>query len=228
MSAQSDPKISVWKLIAVPVLISVLMTILRVTGEVRHWSERWFSTATGGFDPTGVSWVFGMTWLAVPFGVYFAWRLLRAGAGVRLGRASGMAVLGIAVIFASRLVLPWVPIGFPRILLVIWGVMAAAALLQLFGWPELFRVLLAYGVASRIPVVIVYFAAMAGDWRTHYDYVDMPPQFQMELIPRFLWLGFFPQLIFWVGFTIVAGSVTGSLTAVALRARRPAAGRAEV
>ena len=53
--------------------------------------------------------------------------------------------------------------------------------------------------------------AMAGNWGTHYDYVGAPAQFQMPLWPRFFWLGFFPQLIFWVSFTVVFGVLSGSI-----------------
>jgi hypothetical protein len=60
------------------------------------------------------------------------------------------------------------------------------------------------------------FLAMRGNWGTHYDYVGMPPQFQMSLLPKFLWLGFFPQLVFWVGFTILTGSLAGSIAAVVI------------
>lgn len=47
--------------------------------------------------------------------------------------------------------------------------------------------------------------------------VLMPMQFQMSFWPKYLWLGFFPQLIFWVGFTILAGSLSGVLTVAFLR-----------
>jgi hypothetical protein len=87
------------------------------------------------------------------------------------------------------------------------------------AWPSLARVLLVYGLLSRIPVVVVMFLAMAGDWGTHYDYVGMPAPFQMPFWPRFLWLAFFPQLVFWVGFTIVLGTLAGTL-ALALVGRR--------
>ena len=32
--------------------------------------------------------------------------------------------------------------------------------------------------------------------------------------PRFWWLAFFPQLVFWVGFTVLLGSAAGSLAIV--------------
>ena len=95
-----------------------------------------------------------------------------------------------------------------------WFVMVVAAGLQWLGWPVLFKTLLAYGFASRIPVVIVTFFAMMGRWGTHYDYAD---RLQMPFWPKFLWMGFFPQLILWVAFTILVGSVAGTMAAVLRR-----------
>ena len=66
------------------------------------------------------------------------------------------------------------------------------------------------------PVVVIMLLAMRGNWGTHYDYVGMPSAFQMALGPRFLWLAFFPQLVFWVGFTILMGTLAGSLAVVLL------------
>jgi hypothetical protein len=87
---------------------------------------------------------------------------------------------------------------------------------------------LAYGLAARIPVVIVMFFAMRPDWGTHYDFVGMPEQFQMPLWPRFFWLAFFPQLVFWVAFTILMGSLTGSIAFALLGGRKVADKAAQV
>jgi len=206
-----------WKLILVPSLISLVVTLLRLTGELEHWSDKWFSTETGGIIPSGVSWVFGITWLALPFGIYFALKLSADGQFPQhLGRAGLCAVLGLIIGWGGlRFIPPLVRIGFPRILIVIWLIMVVAAGIQLPGWRALFRTLFAYGLASRIPVVFVMFFAMHGDWGTHYDYVGMPPQFQMSFVREFFWLAFFPQLVFWVAFTILIGSV-GGIIAVAI------------
>ena len=49
-------------------LVSLLVTLLRLAGELRGWSEAWFSRATSGLVPVGaVSWLVGITWLALPF-----------------------------------------------------------------------------------------------------------------------------------------------------------------
>jgi hypothetical protein len=204
---------STTRLILIPALISLAVTILRLAGELGHWSEEWFSTETQGVIPSRVSWVVGITWLAVPFGIYFAVRLAREGRGPSSAMKSiGYGVLGVLVAAASLFFLiPALKLELRPRLLLIWSAMVVAALIQLAAWPALFRTLVAYGVASRVPVVVVMFLAMRGDWGTHYDYVGMPPQFQMTLLPKFIWLAFFPQLIFWVGFTILAGSLSGSV-----------------
>jgi hypothetical protein len=215
---------STLKLIFVPTLISLAMTLLRLCGELQHWSEKWFSTDTGGITPSGMSWVFGITWLAFPFGIYFAWRLASAGEGPsHLAKPISCAVLGLVIAWGGlRFIPPRIGIGFPRILIVIWLIMVVAAFIQLRGWPSLFKTLLAYGIASRGVVVVVMFAAMRGNWGTHYDYVGMPPQFQLGFWRGFFWLAFFPQLVFWVGFTILIGSVGGLFGAAPARRLKPA------
>jgi hypothetical protein len=208
------------QLIWIPTLISLGVTLLRLTGELRHWSQRWFSSETGGTDPQGISWIIGITWLAAPFGIYFAVKLTRAG---HLPRSPAgvvtSSVLGLATIFCSRFLFSAFPGHFPEILIPLWFCWAAAASAQYFAWPALFKLLLVYGFASRIPVAIVMFLAMTGNWGTHYDYVGMPPAFQMPLIPRYLWLAFFPQLVAWVSYTIVLGTLAASMAFFVVRRR---------
>jgi len=206
------------RLIILPALISLGVTVLRLTGELKGWSQEWFSTETGGVVPGGVSWIIGITWLALPFGVYFALKLAAAGQGPRrTGKAVGYSLLGLLIALGGLfLLVPHLPVGFPKILIFVWLFMAVGAIAPLLGWPALFKTLLAYGLASRIPVALVMFFAMRGNWGTHYDYMGMPPEFQMSLLPKYLWLAFFPQLIFWVAFTILMGSLAGSIV-IALR-----------
>lgn len=204
------------RLILVPALLTLAITLVRLTGELRHWSERWFSRETGGIVPQGVSWFFGITWLAAIFGIYFAWKLARAGHGPRsLGKAAISASLGIVIFLVFSPIVARIhdatKINFPEILIFIWFFWALAGVIQYFGWPDLFKALLLYGYAARIPVAVVMFFAMLENWGTHYDYVGMPPQFSMSPVPRFLWLAFFPQLVAWVGFTITLGAVAGVL-----------------
>jgi hypothetical protein len=201
------------RLVAVPVLISAAVTALRLTGELLRWSGNWFSTETGGTTPHGLSWVVGITWLPIFFGPYFARALWKGGdRPTSVSRAAVVSLAGfVAAEAGTRLLAPLVSLPFPRILLVIWAAYAAGAAIQIFAWPGLVRVLLVYGLGSRLVVAAIMFFAMLGNWGTHYDYVGMPAPFQMPFWPRFLWLAFFPQLVFWVGFTAMLGTLSGSL-----------------
>jgi hypothetical protein len=211
------------RLILWPALISLAVTFLRLSGELRRWSPRWFSTETMGIEPSGVSWLIGITWLGFPFGCYFAYKLIRAGKGPRsTGKAALLAVCGLLIMLLLETgVLRLLRVGFPQILIFAWLTMVIAAALQYPGWPELFRTLVAYGLAARIPVAIIMLLAMAGNWGTHYDYVGTPFRTSMGFVAGYLWLAFFPQLIFWVSFTVVLGSLGGAITAPLTRRRLP-------
>jgi len=198
-----------------PSLIALAVTLLRLAGELGHWSDRWFSPETGGIVPRGPSWLFGITWLAAPFGAYFAIRLARAGEGtLRPWRTLGWSAAGLVLVLAGLRLVWRLPIPFPPILIMVWLVMIAGAALAWAAWPALGRTLLFYGLASRLPVVVLMFLAMRGNWGTHYDYVGVPFALALPFWPRFWWLAFFPQLVFWVGFTVLLGSVAGSLAIV--------------
>ena len=204
------------RLVFPPALIALAVTLLRLAGELGHWSQRWFSSETGGIVPAGVSWLFGITWLAVPFGAYFALKLTRRGEGPRRPwRAVVWSAAGLAVVFVALRLVWRLPIPFPPILVLVWLTMVAGAALAWAAWPPLGRTLTVYGLASRLPVVVVMLLAMRGTWGTHYDYVGVPFALQLDFWPRFLWLALFPQIVFWVAFTVLLGSIAGGL-AVAL------------
>ena len=156
----------------------------------------------------------GITWLPPIFGIYFALKLAKVGSPPKSYlRAIRYAVLGVIVLVVSAFAPSTLGIrhGFYDRLLYGWAFFALAALITWRGWPELFQTLLAYGFAARIPVAIIMFFAMRGTWGTHYDAVplDVPT---LGLVAKYLWLGFLPQLILWVAFTILAGMLFGTIT----------------
>jgi hypothetical protein len=137
--------------------------------------------------------------------------------------ALGHAVFGIVVVLIGLRLAGRLPIAFPfPFLFVIWGVMVVAAALQWPTWPRLFRTLLAYALLARVPVAIIMFFAMRGRWGTHYDYVGTTLPSRFAFWPGYFTLALFPPLVFWVGFTVLLGSLGGSIVALAAR-RRPAA-----
>jgi hypothetical protein len=200
-----------------PALIALAVTLLKLAGELRGWSETWFSRETGGLVPaSALGWIVGITWLALPFGAWFAWRLARAGSPKpRAGRAVPIAVVALVVLYGGGRLLSVVRIGFPAFLLAIWAVAVLAAVVAWRAWPALGRVLLAYGVLSRAVVAIVMFLAMRGQWGTHYDYADSPGVREMSFWTAYVSLAFVPQLVFWVGYTIVLGMLAGTVVVAA-------------
>jgi len=216
---EAKRQLSASHLILVPAIISLAVTLLRLVGELQHWSKTFFNAEVGGGGA-----VIGITWLAPVLGIYFAIRLAAAGEGPRSAwRALGLGLLGAIIILGSlpaeKFVLPSPP-SFQARLLYIWAMFALAGLGTLPGWPRLWKTLLAYAYAARIPVVIIMFFAFRGAWGTHYD--ALPPDYTgTGLLSKWLWLGFFPQLILWVGFTLASGMLFGSIAGALTRLLRP-------
>ena len=207
------------KLILVPALITLAVTLLRLTGELLHWSKTLFNPAPGGGGA-----IVGIAWLIPVFGIYFGRKLAKAGLAGATGRAIGFALLGLLIMpiggFAA------VQLGMSQQSLLLLGVFVVlsviGAAIAYRGWPALGRVLLAYGLAARIPVALVMLAAMLGNWGTHYDVA--PPDFPaMSTLAKWVVIGLVPQLTIWIWLTIAGGLLVGAIAAALTgRARRPA------
>jgi hypothetical protein len=199
-----------------PALLTLAVTILRLVGELRGWSPEYFSRLPGG----GLS-PLGITWLAPLVGLYFGWRLGRAGVtaphpivavGLPVLAASGGALLAA---LAGRLLKTSWTANFA-----LWGVVSILVAAAAFAaWPALGRRLLAYAYAARIPVAIVMALAIWRNWGTHYDVP--PPGFPaMPRLRRWLWTGLLPQTTIWVAWTMATGAILGALGHRAASRRR--------
>jgi hypothetical protein len=212
--------VSIKKLILVPAVITLAVTLLRLTGELMHWSKALFNPAAGGGGA-----IVGIAWLVPVFGIYFGLKLASAGLGpAAVGSAIGYAFLGFAVMPAlgfGAVKLGLSPQGFGAFAVFI--VLAfVGAVIAYRGWPALGRTLLAYGLAARVPVAIVMLVAILGNWGTHYD-VAPPNLSAMSPIAKWLLIGLLPQLTIWIWFTIAVGALFGAIAVAATgRARRPA------
>ncbi len=208
MNAPSAAYLETKELIVFPALITLAVTAARLAGELLHGPKILFNSEAGGLWA-----IVGIIWLAPLFGVYFALKLAAHGQGPQSGlrgmAAVGLALLGmvLVVLFSHVASCMQVQQSFRARLIYIWVIVAAAALITFPGWPALFRTLAAYAYAARVPVAIITFFAFWQDWGTHYDATmpDMPEG--LGLLAKYLWLGFFPQLIFWASLTILAGHV---------------------
>jgi hypothetical protein len=208
---------SVGRLILVPALITLAVTLLRLTGELLGWSPLLVNRAPGGPGA-----LIGIVWLVPVFGAWFGLRLARGGqAPASVGRVAGHGVL--AVLVGAALSAAGPALGAPppvQLAGLVLGTVAAVAVAWR-GWPALGRVLFAYALAARIPVALVMLAAILGNWGTHYDVV--PPNFDATMGPfaKWVFIGLVPQLTAWVGFTVAVGTLFGALGAAL--ARRQAA-----
>jgi hypothetical protein len=205
------------KLILVPAVITLAVTLLRLVGELLGWSPLLFNRSAGGGGA-----LVGIVWLVPIFGAYFGWKLARAGSGPGgIGRALGLTILALALV--PVLALLAAQMGIQQNSFTFFGIFVvgsiAALLIGLRAWPALGRTLFNYGLAARIPVVLVMLVAILGDWGTHYDVA--PPDFpEMSPLAKWFMIGLVPQLTLWIAFTVVVGALFG--IAAAALARRPA------
>ena len=218
MSETSDSRVSITQLIFVPALITLAVTFLRLVGELQHWPTALFKPTAGGAGS-----IVGITWLAPIFGIYFAMKLTRTEESPGAGRVIGFSLLGLVVSFIGGYLGFGMKAEFPGKILVGLVLVAAGALIPVFGWKTLGKVLLAYGYAARIPVLILMYFAMRGNWGTHYDAV--PPEFpqDVDFWTKYIQLAVVPQMIMWIGFTTVMGSLFGGIAIGLARRGRPAA-----
>lgn len=208
-------KVTLKNLILVPAVITLAITLLRLTGELMNWSPVLFNrTAGGGGSPIGI------IWLVPIFGFYFAHKLMSlnvppAGAG----RVFGFSFLGLAA-FAALAALGF---SLPVASLGQFASIAAGAMIGILiarqGWPALSSTLLAYGLAARIPVAIIILLAIFGKWGTHYD---APPAGLPDLNPFARWvaIGFIPQFTIWLAVTAIIGSIFGGLAVTVAKRRQ--------
>jgi len=211
----SEKRLTTMGLITVPALITLAITLVRLAGERQGWSRLWFNP-----DPGGGFALIGIVWLVPIFGVYFAMKLAGAGEGpARTGRVFLLTLLSIVVIVAGfALALKVSQPGVPLAQAIVGIASITALVIQHRAWPSLSKALVAYGYAARIPVTIIMFFAIRGNWGTHYD--GPPPGFpaDMSWFPKFILIGAIPQLIMWIAFTSIVGMLFGAI-AVAVAKR---------
>jgi hypothetical protein len=208
--------LSVRRLVLVPALITLAVTLLRLAGELLHWSPSLFNRDAGGGGA-----IVGIVWLIAVFGIYFALRLVwQRDEPARIAPVVGRAMLAFAfntaAFVAAVMLLPKAPVAQ-------LGIFAVTSWLAIWiaypAWPALWRVLLAYAFAARIPVMIVMFLAIFGGWDTHYakPRPDFPPMGHWGL---FFWTALLPQASVWIYLTVVGGLLFGALAAGVRRLMR--------
>jgi hypothetical protein len=159
------------------------------------------------------------------FGLWFGWKLARAGRGPRaVGRALGLTIAAFVLLPALAFAAAKLGIGeqSQTALFVYVGGSLVGIAIGLAAWPELGRTLLLYALAARVPVALVMLAAIFGNWGTHYDVA--PPNFSaMSPLAKWFLIGFIPQMTIWIWVTIVIGSLFGIVAGLVGRRGVPSA-----
>src|SRR5262245_50693484 len=119
------------ELILVPSVITLVVTLLRLVGELQGWSPRLFNREPGGGGA-----LVGIAWLVIVFGAWFAWKLIDSGHAPE-GAFRPLAYgLGVLVAFIA-LAVGFSKSGIPQLAqLGIFSVIALAAIfVAMKGWP---------------------------------------------------------------------------------------------
>jgi hypothetical protein len=205
-------------LVLVPALITLLVTVLRLVGELNGWGTTLVGTKRGG----GEGGLIAITWLMFLFGFWFGIRLQRGGAGVASrGRALLLSLAAIGVLMGCMAGLaaagltefpneekPVVPHGAPYL----FAALVLATAVSFFAWRRVALTLLVYSVLARIPVVVITWLAVQRNWDTHYAKLApgfVPPPHD-ELFVNLM----MPQITFWPAATVITGTVMACLGAM--------------
>jgi hypothetical protein len=200
------------QLIMYPAIITLVITLLRLTGELLHGPAFLFNRSPGG----GFA-IIGISWLPIIFGPYFAVRLFDRNLGPSsFGKTIGFALLGFVLMGVGGVLTFSAVVSFPGRTLVGLALIVIAAALQYVPWRALAQTLIAYAYLARVPVVIVMFFAMRGNWHTHYDNV-LPPFDKLAFWPKFMYLAVAPQLVMWIAFTMTVGALCGAIYGAIVR-----------
>lgn len=207
----------IWSLVAIPAILTLLVTILRLVGELQGWDPQLFGRkAGGGFALVGIS------WLVPVFGFWFGWRVRRSSKKlVRPGIAAAIYLLAAAV-FAGA-VFGMIELGLVQMpsektpgeekgIAYLFAAMGTAAVIALFAWPRLTLVLMLYGLLARIPIVAITYLDLALGWDTHYG-KPAPGVVPNSTMEAFVALAT-AQLTFWPFLvTPIFGGLAGCLAA---------------
>ena len=199
-------------LLLVAFLLTTIVSVVRLIGEMQGWDARWFGSAAGGaMSP------FGIVWLVPLFGFLFGRRLAHDDkppfvASFFVPAFGLVALVGAGAWLATQLegqeLRKW--LGY----YVYLG--PAVALLALFAWPRAFLVNLGYGLLARIPVVVIQWLDIKNGWQTHYGKVHPKLPADLTADDR-LWLLTTAQGAFWVPFTLLLGGAFAALGAATVR-----------
>ncbi len=201
---------SVGSMILIPGIITLAVTLLRLIGELRQWNKTFFSNAIGG----GYA-VVGISWLAVIFAIYFALRLRKTDQALqRKGKAIGLSFLALVLFVGGTFIMFKESGGLQSTGLLVLSlvIVTASIFVMRLGWAAYWKIMIAYALAARIPILIVMYFAMQRNWGTHYDAVP-PTEAFPTFASKFAQLALVPQIFFWIPYTVILCGLIGVIVA---------------
>jgi hypothetical protein len=201
-----------WRHIAIAGFLTLVVTLVRLAGEVYGWDERWFGTEAGGGNA-----LVGISWLVLPFGWVFGRHVVRAGAPPASRLAAviwpvvgiGLAIGAISALFHF---LPE-PTFTGFLAICVTGVVCGAIARR--GWPVLWRTNLLYGLAARLPVIAITPIAVMKAWGTHYE--KLAPGSPAVSDAARITILCTAQVFLWLPFTLLVGGLAGGIAAALTR-----------
>jgi hypothetical protein len=212
----ASPGNKVVRAVLVAGAITLVVTLVRLIGELCNWDPLFFSKEPGGREGNMPALV-GISWLVLPFGLWFGRLVAQAHGRPRMLRAWLLTLLPIALwIGAVSTVSAMYPGDFKVLGPVIGLGGLLAALVTLFAWPRAFVANLMYALLARVPVIVLTYVAVACDWKTHFSNLNAKLG-EVSALERANML-VMAQATFWISYTILVGGVFALLGALTVRA----------
>jgi len=195
-------------------VLTLVVTVVRLIGELNHWNPTWFGTEAGSpMNP------FGIVWLVPVVGLLLGRRLAQGGGAPKFVAGFFVPMFGFLMLMASMgmlgdnfegeqliEVMDYVMLGAPVL-----------SLLALFVWPRAFVAMLAYAVLARVPVMLIQYLDIQNGWQTHYGKVH--EAFAGRDADARIWMLTKAQLCFWMSFTVLLGCAFAAVGAATARRR---------
>ncbi len=208
-------------LVLVPAIITLIVSVLRLVGELQGWGNPLVDNHAPGHEDQGLA-LLGASWLIFIFGLWFGLKIRKStGEPAHIGKTALKLVLAFAITMGGFFLFQSMGLivqpsaeepGEMQGLVYMMGLLAVSAVITLIAWPRLAITLLVYGLLARIPVVVITYLAWGNDeWDTHYT--KLPAGVVAEGNDALMAL-IMPQLTVWIVFTMMAGGLLGCLGAV--------------
>src|SRR5690606_31087414 len=155
------------------------------------------------------------------FGFWFGLRMQRSGAGVaNPNRTLLMAVVAVAAALASvaictQLELISMPTkeapGEFHGIVYFMGSLGLGSLLAFVAWPRMAITMLVYAILARVPVIVITWLAVRGEWNTHH--AKLPAEFVLPADADIMSVLITPQMTFWPMLTVIFGTLCAAVAA---------------